>query len=165
MCLYINTKVHKKQKGEKFPAPFIADENILVFKFLIKQWVEKKCWYLTPYQTKIITFNENNYCLVKSDLIDIFCPFGIQFSQSVLDNKRFYKVFEGIHSYYEDNADDWGEKHYAIIPKGTKFYIGDSGDIVSQKLIIFKNQNAYKQYLKENKITANVWHYNCNNEK
>ena len=167
MCLYINQNYHKKQKGEKFPAPFIADENILVSKKLEKKWVGKHYWYYTPYQEKLITFNENGYCLVESDLIDTFCPFGIECVVNTYYDTTYYKVYEGIHSYNNKIEDEefWKIYHYAIIPKGGLYYIGIWGDIVSDKLIIFKNQKAFEDYKKENKITANVWHYNCNNEK
>ena len=35
--------------------------------------------------------------------------------------------------------------HYAIIPKGSKFFIGREGDIASSNLVVFKNKTKYNK--------------------
>ena len=35
--------------------------------------------------------------------------------------------------------------HYAIIPKGSKFYIGTEGDIASSNLVVFENETKYNE--------------------
>ena len=35
--------------------------------------------------------------------------------------------------------------HYAIIPKGSKFYIGNDCDIASSNLVVFENEAKYNE--------------------
>ena len=37
----------------------------------------------------------------------------------------------------------------AIIPKGAEYCIGDDGDIVANKIIVFENEDQRKKYLKK----------------
>ena len=69
-------------------------------------------------------------------------------------------VEKGIHawstSHLASNAVNCGILHrpsfvyYAIIPKGEDYYYGVDGDIVASGMIIFKNEDAYRDYLDNN---------------
>jgi hypothetical protein len=52
-------------------------------------------------------------------------------------------VNEGLHSFMEESDADaslYGVEQYypAIIPKGTRFFIGTDGDIVSEALVVYE---------------------------
>ena len=58
-------------------------------------------------------------------------------------------ITKGIHAYkysskYNGRYDT--DQHYAIIPKGTKFYIGTYQDVVSNELIVFEKLKDYSNY-------------------
>ena len=67
-------------------------------------------------------------------------------------------VENGIHSYVEKRFTTG--MHYAIIPKGTKFFIGCEGDVVSEKLIIYKRKPLFfkrcnmQEYIAKNNLLA-----------
>ena len=146
MCLFIDTNIHSERMRygnfKKLPKPFIARTNIVVYKNLSKI---KNAIY-TPYQRNFIRFNVNGIYYLESNLTQKKYPFGYEY----LD--RGYYIYEGIHSFTKKNTFVPGSIYYAIIPKGSMYYFGNNDDIVSDKLIIFKNQKAYKQYLKENNL-------------
>ena len=93
--------------------------------------------YKTPFIRSIIRFKDG-VCIQQCD------KFGISCSED--DVNRWY-IFEGIHSIaYDFPFDSAYCSKIAIIPKGTEFYIGKSDDLVSLKLIIFKNRFRYWIY-------------------
>ena len=40
------------------------------------------------------------------------------------------------------------ELHKCIIPKGTNYFVGRNGDVVSEKLLIFEKDCDFLEYLK-----------------
>lgn len=124
--------------------PLVAEHSILVYKIL-ERYMGKKYnnQYHTPYMGTPINF----------------CDEG--------DNMYFYKttrlqkdltntyISKGIHSFFDkktaiDDVNTYNEAelfrmsiHYAVIPKGSKFYIGEDGDIVSTNLVVFKRKKDY----------------------
>ena len=44
-------------------------------------------------------------------------------------------------------------KHWAVIPKGSKYFIGDLDDIVSNKLIIFRTREDFRKYKREHECS------------
>lgn len=131
MCLVVVKGTNKRK----------AKADILVYKCL-------DCYYgnyCTPYYYFPVYFEEGKCVLkVKNFTYDNFS-----------DDKR---VEAGIHSFYSEFAaqdivndfheTDGTEKHYAIIPKGTNYYIGNGCDVVSTELIVFEKENDYKEYVK-----------------
>ena len=161
MCLTIKDTFHKKGK------PLVAERSILVYKML-ERYAGKKynSLYHTPYMGTPINF----------------CDEG--------DNMYFYKttrlqkdsiyINKGIHSFSdkktaidEVNMYNEGElyrmsMHYAVIPKGSKFYIGDDGDIVSTNLVVFKRKKDYDKNKKLfgrtyelGRYLMDFWHEDC----
>lgn len=134
MCLIVEKGTNKRK----------AETDILVYKCL-----DGYCDnYYTPYQNVPVYFKKGK-CVMNTP----------HFSY---ERSRYHTIVkEGIHSYYKkSNAECYessyyycfGTKmYYAIIPKGTEYYIGNSGDVVSTELIIFKTLEDYQKYKKSSK--------------
>ena len=150
MCLTINTKYHEtNEKG--YCIPKIAKTDILVFKWLvtnINNTIE------SPYRKHPMTFNKKG--IFKYEREECVYDFGN-------DLHLFYPIhliYRGIHSYIYTHY--YGiSYYYAIIPKGSEYFIGVAGDIVSNNLIVFENEEVYNKYAKTHKVTM-VWHDMCN---
>ena len=150
MCLSVNLDFHKV-KNDK-PIALIAKQSILVYKVLE---VKNKHYY-TPYMLKSVNFD------------DEYGMFFYKTTRFSIDRVRFfdqgheyreYNVSKGIHSHIDlakANCTISYLKilcdliaipniHYAIIPKGSKFYIGTEGDIVSSNLVVFENETKYNE--------------------
>ena len=120
MCLVIDRNIHLDL------VPKTSKSHILVRKALFKL----NDRYITPYIQFPVKFN----------------IFGI----AKLEYKYYLKptyeirmvpmINDGIHSYTNFN---YGT-HIAIIPAKTSYFKGCNDDIVSNKLIIFKNEIVYK---------------------
>lgn len=108
--------------------PFIAEKDILCKKCLIKSANH----LYTPYQNVPITFN-------KGISIQIEYRFGFD----ALGN-----INQGIHSYFKWCTIALASNliYPCVIPKGTPYYIGKYDNLVSLKLIIFKNKFRYWIY-------------------
>ena len=139
MCLTVNKKIHTNFK------PLVAKYDIQVIKLLcchLNETVE----YVTPYFFKIVNF-KNGKCMLKTH------KFTVEFLKNPLQQKVYDMIIsEGIHSMTSIAPQALLSQHYAIIPKGTKFFIGTDCDIVSKKLIIFQSQSDYFSY----KVKRNV---------
>ena len=44
-------------------------------------------------------------------------------------------------------------KHWAIIPKSSKYYIGVDYDVVSDNLIVFRTREDFRKYKKEHECS------------
>ena len=132
MCLVVVEGTNKRK----------AEADILVYKCLDFYCLN----YYTPYQNFPVYFNKGK-CVIKTP----------HFSYERNGYRTIVK--EGIHSYYKKfKAENielsykfcFGtQKHYAIIPKGTNYYIGTAGDIVSTELIVFETEEHYKKYVEK----------------
>ena len=119
MCLRIDLKRHPNLQ------PLIAKDDIVVSKVLEHG---RRGW-TTPYQHK-----------------RVFFIFGEAKLRSKLKVRNNEYVDEGIHSCSDTSTAvsilsdcDNGNVLTAIIPKGAKYFIGKWGDVVSNKLIIYKS--------------------------
>lgn len=103
----------------------IATKDIRCYKWL----KNRNSILLTPFQEKPVVF-KNGIAVQETDNFS-YGTFGF--------------IYKGIHSYqiwdYVYNG-----CYYSIIPKGTQYYIGNNNDLVSLKLIIFKNKFRYWIY-------------------
>ena len=146
MCLSVNLNFHKVKNGK--PIALVAKQSILVYKML----EIKNNHYRTPYMSKAVNFD------------DEYGMFFYKTTRFSIDRVRFfdqgreyreYLVARGIHSYFDfDKAKHTSDFlltlgasniHYAIIPKGSKFYIGAEGDIASSNLVVFENETKYNE--------------------
>ena len=147
MCLSVNLDFHKV-KNDK-PIALIAKQSILVYKVLE---VKNKHYY-TPYMLKFANFDDE-YGMF------FYKTTRFSFDKEYL-SKRNYKhlVARGIHSHIDlakanctisylkilCDLNAIPNIHYAIIPKGSKFYIGTEGDIASSNLVVFENETKYNE--------------------
>jgi len=159
MCLLINQKLHQTDVLNEWPAARVADRDILVTKMLRPQKT------IIPYFLTVTHTPARGYRIrfVKgtATLKDEFYLY-----RGLLLRENVY-VANGIHAYtgvttlslgiINDCESLYGEiKHWAIIPKGTKYYIGDEGDIVAEKMVIFENDPAFIKYIKKNGVPKRV---------
>lgn len=122
------------------PKPFIAEKNLLVYKQLLHCNNGK---YTTPFHFLNISFEKNFPYQIESDLKGAF-----SFRVVKPINSNYYQVENGVHSYIRQGTNTTIQNstyHYAIIPKGSKFYIGYC-DVVSDKLWVFEKYTDYLQY-------------------
>ena len=123
------------------PAPRITQEDIECFKILR----EKDGQWITPFRDYPVKFN-----------VELIAE-GDDYEETFIDIFGFYKVDKG---YFHSCTSGESTRKYAeeikvaytrrgrkcplltgfkaIIPKGSKYYIGSRGDICSDKLIILK---------------------------
>ena len=112
MCLYITTRYHKVMQDRQTREPRVAKRALLVYKVLTT-------W------TRESPFRRFHYA-----------P-GVEYSEDMVP--RCTTVDVGLHAFRSkaraNNFRDGGERVYrAYVPKGATYYLGDSGDIVSDRL-------------------------------
>ena len=143
MCLSVNWDFHKV-KNDK-PIALVAKQSILVYKVLEIRGKH----YRTPYMIKSINFDDEYGMFFYKTT-----RFGI--NRTYFYKQYHYDVLRGIHSYFDfDTANlnndylyknfGFSNIHYAIIPKGSKFYIGSNYDIASSNLVVFENEAKYNE--------------------
>jgi len=138
MCLIISKSLHPYDIIWNYDPPksLKSNKDILVFKYLA---ISKFFGLITPLRRKPITFN-NGICELKAD------SFRVN-----LSSVSGFVVEDGIHAYIKSFGNtDTLKVYFAVIPKDTPFYIGTEHDIVSLRLIIFKNRFAYWKYCYKN---------------
>ena len=138
MCLIISKVYHKKDKSNRIKH-LVAQEDILVYKCLDCEDGE----YCTPFQFKPIIFTKGKYAYNKvnmpkskyywNDTIKV----GIH---TYTIKKRAIKVSESF------NYLNGISMHYAVIPKGSNFYIGRDDDIVSNNLIVYREKRCFDKH-------------------
>lgn len=144
MCLSVNLDFHKVKDNK--PIALVAKQSILVYKVL--EVIDKH--YRTPYMLKSVNFDDEYGML-------FYKTTRFSFDKEYL-SKRNYKhlVVKGAHSYVSLDRANYDKIffeilsgsstiHYAIIPKGSKFYIGSNYDIASSNLVVFENETKYNE--------------------
>ena len=118
----------------------VAKEDILVYKCLDCTSGE----YCTPFQYMPIIFAKGKYVYNKVNMPKSKCEWNDT-------------IGVGIHAYSTKNAAIalsksfyWGNgtsMHYAVIPKGSNFYVGVYDNIVSNNLIVYREKRCFdKEY-------------------
>ena len=141
MCLVISRFYHKKDNNPNVKC-FVAKEDILVYKCLDCNDGE----YSTPFQYMPIVFTKGKYVYNKVKMSKkMYC--GI---------RKNAIVSEGIHAYSTRDkaikvAKDFRKSngtymHYAVIPKGSNFYIGSHDDVVSNNLIVYREKRCFDRH-------------------
>ena len=144
MCLFVDKKYRKTAVNDSgyveysMPEPLVAEEDIHIFKVL---HVRPNARVETPYTLYPVKFDKKNRCILEAELNPQWFARGVTV------------VREGIHGYVNRFAADKEalilnrgtsmtcptSVYQAIIPRGTKYYIGDNEDIVAEKMVIIKN--------------------------
>ena len=141
MCLITSKFYHKRDKNHNVKC-LVAQEDILVYKCL-------DCtdgWYCTPFQYMPIVFTKGKYVYNKECMDEyVYCGKA----SSVV-------IRVGIHAYGTKDAamatsksfhsSNGTSMHYAIIPKGSNFYIGIDEDVVSNNLIVYREKRCFDRH-------------------
>ncbi len=118
MCLYIDKNIHPRNKVR------IAGYDILVWKQFTVKITEGKRKYLSPFYHMQWIMEK----LVTAKL-----------------KLRGTQVNEGIHAFVSKPAFSYYKVFPAVIPKGTRFYIGVNEDIVAEALIVYSSLTSLKK--------------------
>ncbi len=126
MCLTIDLNKHPDLK------PIRLDKDLLVHKYLCNK-NDVPGYYRERFMTKYVT---------PFMYAQVHFLFGKAILRAELDepNACCIQIDRGIHSMKVYMYSDVFIHHKAIIPKGSLVYYGTDGDVVSNKLIIFKNK-------------------------
>lgn len=141
MCLIISKFYHKKDKNHRLKC-LVAQEDILVYKCLDCEDGE----YCTPFQYMPIVFTKGKYVYDEANMDEsVYCQKGASAGVGV-----------GIHAYgtkaialvtcRDFHSSNGTSMHYAIIPKGSNFYIGIDEDVVSNNLIVYRAKKTFDKY-------------------
>ena len=142
MCL-ITSKFYHKENSKHNVKCLVAKEDILVYKCLdCEDGV-----YCTPFRYMPIVFIRGKYVYNK-----------VNMDKSVVCCKKDEGayVYSGIHAYItkdkaikiskEFNDTNGTSMHYAVIPKDSNFYVGQSDDIVSNNLIVYREKRCFDRH-------------------
>ena len=142
MCLVTSSFYHKKDKSNMIKC-FVAKEDILVYKCLDCTSGE----YCTPFQYMPIMFTKGKYVYNKVNMKE---------SVACCANEKFACIYSGIHAYSakvkaimvakDFHKTNGTSMHYAVIPKGSNFYIGNNDDIVSNNLIVYRDKRCFDRH-------------------
>lgn len=138
MCLIISKVYHKKDKSNRIKH-LVAQEDILVYKCLYCEDGE----YRTPFQHMPIMFTKGKYAYNKVNM----------------PKSKYYwndTIKVGIHAYTTKKAaitissaiyyNSGTSMRYAVIPKGSNFYIGKDNEIVSNNLIVYREKRCFDKH-------------------
>ncbi len=125
MCLTIDITHHR------FNQSFVAEAPIVVWKLLTPSSQTDRYVYPPYYSFRY--------------------EFGVEYSSEI--GRRGYSVYEGFHAFYFNGTPrmrrikgTYNVRVYpCVIPKGAKFFIGKDSEIVSDRLIVYRDANHLKQ--------------------
>ena len=121
----------------------VAKEDILVYKCLDCENGE----YCTPFQYMPIMFTKGKYAYNK-----------VKMNESAIcsENEKFAYIYYGIHAYSakvkaimvskDFHKTNGTSMHYAVIPKGSNFYVGYCDNIVSNNLIVYRDKRCFDRH-------------------
>ena len=141
MCLVTSNYYHKKDNNRNVKC-FVAKEDILVYKCL--DCIDGE--YSTPFQYMPIIFERGKYVYNK---IRISQKIGCGIRESALISKGIHaystrgKAISLIRDFRKTNGTSM---HYAVIPKGSNFYIGKNDDVVSNNLIVYREKRCFDRH-------------------
>ena len=141
MCLVTSNYYHKKDNNRNVKC-FVAKEDILVYKCL--DCIDGE--YSTPFQYMPIIFERGKYVYNK---IRISQKIGCGIRESALISKGIHaysakvKAIMAAKDFHKTNGTSM---HYAVIPKGSNFYIGNNDDIVSNNLIVYRDKRCFDRH-------------------
>ena len=149
----------------------IAEWDIITYKLLKKRYPYVSMAWQTPYQYERVYF-ENGIAVQEQKVLEgwiqdwslMYCegetePHKIcNFIDGERDKHNLLEIYQGIHScdtYSKATQQSWelpnerANVFLCVIPKGARYLQEDfDGNYVSDKLIIFENNEAYERYKK-----------------
>ena len=125
--------------------PFIAKNNIVVYKALDTKTLDGTKCICTPYMYLPIVFFEGKCVMHEPSMEIVLEKYILKGIHTFTTEERCKKTCDMFH-------DETGtKKFWAVIPKDSKYFVGEDDDIVSDNLIIFKSREEFRKYKKENK--------------
>ena len=123
MCLKVNTNFYTRKEAREHK-PLIAEKDIKVYKVIDVN--DRSPYFNFKYHKKY--------------------HYSCNFSKNIVNYGRWYiKINKGLHSFIKHSeakirkAGFLNEDYFKIvtmyIPKGSEYYLGDNGDIVSNNLV------------------------------
>ena len=136
MCLILSR--YHASPYQKKPKAYIAKDDILVYKGII-EFAEGR--WVTPYYKTPVDFKEPGVAMLMVK----------QFSYTRTCRscgKKITGVERGIHSYTIPfvNILSNDKMCKAVIPRGSRFFIGIHSDVVSDYLLIFDGPKAFAKF-------------------
>ena len=133
MCLILSR--YHASPYQKKPKAYIAKDDILVYKGII-EFTEGR--WVTPYYRTPVDFKEPGVAMLMVR----------QFSYTRTCWNKIIGVERGIHTYTIPNCDILLNDKIckAVIPMGSRFYIGTQADVVSDNLLIFYGPEAVAKF-------------------
>ena len=141
MCLVTSTFYHKKDNNRNVKC-FVAKEDILVYKCLdCEDGV-----YCTPFRYMPIVFTKGKYVYNK---VKMSQKIGCGIRENAVVSKGIHafstrgNAIKLVKFFYDVNGTSM---HYAVIPKGSNFYLGSQGDVVSNNLIVYREKRCFDRH-------------------
>ena len=141
MCLITDNYYHKKDKFNNVKC-FVAEEDILVYKCLDCKNGE----FRTPFQYMPIVFTKGKYVYNK---VKMSQKIGCGIRENAVVSKGIHafstrgNAIKLVKFFYDVNGTSM---HYAVIPKGSNFYLGSQGDVVSNNLIVYREKRCFDRH-------------------
>lgn len=156
MCLTINVLHYDAFENKYIPMKAEFDlevskalTEVKHYKYVNGSQIEFKI-YETPFQFIQVQFKDGQLLQKASG------------NGAHLGKRTSWEVNQGIHSVtcmnkyeFSKNHNVFIKWHYAVIPKGTNFFIGDYDDVVSERLLVFETKECYEEYCKNNNVKKN----------
>jgi hypothetical protein len=135
MCLYVDKRRMNITGSVRQRHAFVADRPLVVFKRLVRAGTTSG---VTPYQAKVLYFG-HRHDITDRKTFDIY-NFVMHFDAQI-DGGGFHAVMydadeSNCNWRFNGHSSEW---YPAIIPTGTKFFIGNDKDIVARSLIVYRN--------------------------
>lgn len=131
MCLTVVKLYHPNLE------PKIAEKDIDTIKLAYY----KDGHYYTYFQNMRIQFNNVGICEMKANMmLHVLHPAIVD--KGIHSFKKFLKKYKNPRNLWMERG-EYTVFFKAIIPEGTKYYIGRNNDIVSEKLIVKKINKIY----------------------
>lgn len=123
--------------------PKVAEEDIVVYKMLDTfVTLDGGTGYRTPYYNYYLSFNKRGSVTMRAKMRPQVYGNGVQ-----------ARIERGIHAFRKEAKASnvasqyiWTHVFKAVIPAGTRYYEGDTEDIVADKMIVFRDEDAYGKY-------------------
>ena len=138
MCLIISKVYHKKDKSNMIKC-LVAKEDILVYKCVDC----KNGKYYTPFQYMPITFTKGKYVYKKANMPKSKCYWNDTIGVGIHAYRTKTAAIALSKSLYRGNGTSM---HYAVIPKGSNFYIGNKNSIASNNLIVYREKRCFDRH-------------------
>lgn len=126
----------------------IAKEDITTYKH-VRDF--KEYWRGLFYPTQIFLFNQVQQAKRIIGLLNVINVDHLELNN---DGHDYNTISNGFHSYLNRKYSD-SKEFICIIPKESEYCLGKYGEIVSNKIIVFRTEYDYFKYRGWTKVSSN----------